>query len=51
MYWCDLYPVRKLLVTTQTSRYSKDRVQMLTDEGGILGAVMFLTWFFSIVTQ
>ena len=37
-----------LLVTKQTSSYSKSRVTMFTDEGGIIGAVMFVTWFFGI---
>lgn len=40
-----------MLVTTETSKYSKDRVQMLTDEGGIIGGIMFVTWFLSIVNQ
>jgi hypothetical protein len=40
-----------MLVTTQTSRYSRDRTQMLTDEGGVVGGIMFVTWFLSIVNQ
>lgn len=35
-------------VITQTSDHSKSRITMFTDEGGIIGAVMFVTWFFSI---
>ena len=37
--------------TVQVSEYSKDKVAIFTDEGGIIGAVMFVTWFFSIITQ
>lgn len=39
------------LVATEKSKYSRDRIQMLTDEGGIIGGIMFVTWFLSIVNQ
>jgi hypothetical protein len=57
--WDQLWPCQghidltfgSMLVTTLTSDYSRDRVQMLTDEGGIIGGIMFGTWFFSIFSQ
>jgi hypothetical protein len=36
------------LVTTQTSSRGTDTLQILIDEGSILGGVLFFTWFFSI---
>ena len=40
-----------MLVTTQTSTYSKSWVEMLTEEGGIVGGIMFVTWFLGILNQ
>ena len=40
-----------MLVTEQTSDYAKDWVGMLTDEGGIVGGIMFVTWFLGIPNQ
>lgn len=35
-------------VFTQTSKHGTDTLQILTDEGSILGGVSFFAWFFSI---
>lgn len=43
--------MQTMLVSTETSQYSKSRVSILTDEGGIVGGIMFITWFFSILNQ
>ena len=40
-----------MLVTSQTSRYSKSRTEMFTDEGGIIGAITFFTWFMGILKE
>lgn len=40
-----------MLVTNQTSAYRKNWIDMLTDEGGIIGGIMFITWFMGILNQ
>jgi hypothetical protein len=37
-----------VLVQTQTSAHGIDTLQILIDEGSIVGGVLFFTWFFSI---
>ena len=36
------------VVTKQTSRHGTSAIQIFSDEGGLLGGILFLTWFFSI---
>ena len=36
------------LLSSQTSSHGTTALQILIDEGGILGGIVFLTWFFSI---
>ena len=36
------------LVTTQKSHHGTTTLEILIDEGSILGAVLFVTWFFGI---
>lgn len=40
-----------MLVALQTSSYSESRTEMFTDEGGIIGAITFLTWFMGNLTE
>lgn len=43
-----LYTVQSPVVTTQKSAHGTDALKILTDEGGILGGILFVTWFFGI---
>ena len=40
-----------MLVTTQTSTYGRSQIEMITDEGGIIGAITFITWFMGILRE
>ena len=40
--------MNSMLVTKQTSEHGTNTLRILIDEGSILGAVMFFTWFLSI---
>lgn len=41
---------KTFIVTTMRGTRKLAMQQMLIDEGGIVGGVMFVTWFFSIFT-
>ncbi|KAK6422934.1 hypothetical protein LTR95_016614 [Oleoguttula sp. CCFEE 5521] len=36
------------VITTQKSSHGTNALKILTDEGGILGGILFVTWFFGI---
>lgn len=40
--------VRSELLTTQKSSHGTTNLKILIDEGGILGGILFFTWFFGI---
>jgi hypothetical protein len=40
--------IRSEILTTQTSSHGTTALDILIDEGGILGGILFFTWFFGI---
>jgi hypothetical protein len=40
--------IRSEILTTQTSSHGTTALHILIDEGGILGGILFFTWFFGI---
>ena len=50
--WGDIdVRFQTMLVNNQWSEYPKNWIDMLTDEGGIIGGIMFITWFMEILNR